>query len=502
MGDRARDPDPRRQRLHARVPGRAHGTATRRSTRSSRAPRRSSGSSSRARSPGARSVRDRMDDEPGRTRRAIAALRRLDSGERLVALARAGRRRLPGDHEYGDPLSLDGRRAAAGGRARADRARRGAPERAARARAWARCRSGSRCRRRRAAGRATARWRSSSPTSSASPTGCSRRATSARSSCVRAVGEAVEGAVRAHGGRVVKRLGDGLMAVFDDPAAAVRAACEATAAAGELHAPGLRAGVHIGRPRKLGGDYFGVDVNVAARVAARGRRRRGARLRRGPRPARPRADRDPPALALQAQGRAEGAAGVRRRALPGNAPGMRALAAAAAAGRPAGRRRARLPPPTARTPPRRPCPAPSARSRRASTTSPPPAPQTNGHTDASDWAGPARAGHARTRPACPGLQIDGYFPDTSTTNSTHGWNHDAQFVIRLPERLERQARRSRARPGVRKQYASDFVIGDCVLGRGYAYAVDRQGQQRHGRSTGRRGARRRDRRVEPARHRS
>jgi class 3 adenylate cyclase len=30
----------------------------------------------------------------------------------------------------------------------------------------------------------------------------------------------------------------------------------------------MRAGVHWGRPRKLGGDYLGVDVNVAARVAA------------------------------------------------------------------------------------------------------------------------------------------------------------------------------------------------------------------------------------------
>jgi class 3 adenylate cyclase len=28
----------------------------------------------------------------------------------------------------------------------------------------------------------------------------------------------------------------------------------------------MRAGVHWGRPRKLGGDYLGVDVNVAARV--------------------------------------------------------------------------------------------------------------------------------------------------------------------------------------------------------------------------------------------
>jgi class 3 adenylate cyclase len=34
------------------------------------------------------------------------------------------------------------------------------------------------------------------------------------------------------------------------------------------HRPALRAGVHHGRPRKLGGDYLGVDVNIAARVAA------------------------------------------------------------------------------------------------------------------------------------------------------------------------------------------------------------------------------------------
>jgi adenylate cyclase len=29
----------------------------------------------------------------------------------------------------------------------------------------------------------------------------------------------------------------------------------------------MRAGLHWGRPRRLGGDYLGVDVNVAARVA-------------------------------------------------------------------------------------------------------------------------------------------------------------------------------------------------------------------------------------------
>jgi adenylate cyclase len=61
------------------------------------------------------------------------------------------------------------------------------------------------------------------------------------------------------------------MAVFDDPAKGVRAAltaCAAVAAAeAEGYEPALRTGLHVGRPRRLGGDYLGVDVNVAARVA-------------------------------------------------------------------------------------------------------------------------------------------------------------------------------------------------------------------------------------------
>ncbi|MEJ7876668.1 MAG: adenylate/guanylate cyclase domain-containing protein, partial [Solirubrobacterales bacterium] len=31
--------------------------------------------------------------------------------------------------------------------------------------------------------------------------------------------------------------------------------------------PLLRAGMHVGRPERVGDDYFGVDVNIAARVA-------------------------------------------------------------------------------------------------------------------------------------------------------------------------------------------------------------------------------------------
>ena len=208
-----------------------------------------------------------MDDQPGRAKRALAALRRLDSGERLVALARAGRRRLPGDHEYGDPLSLAGDEApqvvGRGLSALADERPSALRELGMGAlQVWQ--------------GLAEAQGRGHGDrelailfTDLVDFSDWVLEAGDERAvELVRAVGQAVEGAVRAHGGRVVKRLGDGVMAVFDDPAAAVRAGCEAAGAAGELHAPGLRAGVHIGRPRKLGGDYFGVDVNVAARVAA------------------------------------------------------------------------------------------------------------------------------------------------------------------------------------------------------------------------------------------
>jgi adenylate cyclase len=88
---------------------------------------------------------------------------------------------------------------------------------------------------------------------------------------LRQVGLAVEPPVAERDGVVVKRLGDGLMAVFEDPDDAVEAALDAAPAVEEIdvagHRPRLRAGVHVGRPRRLGGDYLGVDVNIAARVA-------------------------------------------------------------------------------------------------------------------------------------------------------------------------------------------------------------------------------------------
>jgi adenylate cyclase len=89
---------------------------------------------------------------------------------------------------------------------------------------------------------------------------------------LRRVGACEDNAVSENDGRVVKRLGDGMMAVFNEPADAVAAAYDARAAVDGCEADGyraqLRAGVHLGRPRKIGGDYLGVDVNVAARVAS------------------------------------------------------------------------------------------------------------------------------------------------------------------------------------------------------------------------------------------
>jgi adenylate cyclase len=89
---------------------------------------------------------------------------------------------------------------------------------------------------------------------------------------LRRVGEATEPPIEANGGKIVKRLGDGLMAVFDNPQGAVEAALEAGQAIQTIEAVGYRprqrAGVHFGRAQKVGGDYLGVDVNVAARVAA------------------------------------------------------------------------------------------------------------------------------------------------------------------------------------------------------------------------------------------
>ncbi|HEX2177288.1 MAG TPA: tannase/feruloyl esterase family alpha/beta hydrolase [Nocardioidaceae bacterium] len=97
----------------------------------------------------------------------------------------------------------------------------------------------------------------------------------------------------------------------------------------------------------------------------------------------------------------------------------------------------------------------------------------SGHTDPNDWAG-LHAPGTENPSGVPGIQIDGYFPDTSTFNQHHGWDHDSQFVLRLPDDWNGGLVVSGA-PGVRTQYANDFIIGDWVLARGYAFASTDKG---------------------------
>ncbi len=96
-----------------------------------------------------------------------------------------------------------------------------------------------------------------------------------------------------------------------------------------------------------------------------------------------------------------------------------------------------------------------------------------GNTDASDWATLTSARTA-PQPATPGMQVDGYFPDDSTTNTTRGKNHDAQFVMRLPDAWNGKLLITGA-PGVRKQYALDRAISDWAVAHGYAFASTDKG---------------------------
>ena len=71
--------------------------------------------------------------------------------------------------------------------------------------------------------------------------------------------------VRSRGGRVVKRIGDGLMLSFPSAEAAVHAALDLVELPSVLR---LRAGVHCGEAVVTADDLIGHDVNVTARVAA------------------------------------------------------------------------------------------------------------------------------------------------------------------------------------------------------------------------------------------
>ena len=207
---------------------------------------------------------------PGRWR----SLRDTNHNPRVVAFIRRARRALPGDPDFGDPLSAAGV---------------GGPSAAARA--------ADRLLERDAASREVSLaglqvWQALTERVSGKPAnrevtlvftdlvGFSSWALEAGDDAtlklLRRVAQVVEPPLLESGGHIVKRMGDGTMAVFADPATAVRAVRTSLDAVKHVevegYTPRIRAGVHTGRPQRIGADWLGVDVNIAARVMERAAR--------------------------------------------------------------------------------------------------------------------------------------------------------------------------------------------------------------------------------------
>jgi adenylate cyclase len=209
----------------------------------------------------------------GLTGHALSAVYRADTDPRLVGLVRWIRSRLPGDHHFGDALSTTGTREFAVAGRQLRRATAGQPGVLGEVgfailQVW----------------QALAASAGTTPDDETELTlaftdlvGFSEWALEAGDEravrLLREVSHAVEGSVMRHNGIVVKWLGDGMMAVFADASEAMQAMCEAQQEVATIRSadyrPRMRAGLHTGRPRRLGSDYLGVDVNIAARVAER-----------------------------------------------------------------------------------------------------------------------------------------------------------------------------------------------------------------------------------------
>jgi class 3 adenylate cyclase len=199
-------------------------------------------------------------------------LHRANHSPGVVSFVRRARRLLPGDPEFGDPLSTAGD---------------GGPRAAARV-------AGGLLGDRDAASREVSLsvlqvWQALTENVSRQPanpevtlvftdlvgfsTWSLQAGDDAALTLLREVAWAVETPILDTGGHIVKRLGDGIMAVFRDPTKAVKAVLAAQEAMKSVkvagHTPRMRAGIHTGRPQRLAADWLGVDVNIAARVMER-----------------------------------------------------------------------------------------------------------------------------------------------------------------------------------------------------------------------------------------
>ena len=134
----------------------------------------------------------------------------------------------------------------------------------------------------------------------------------------------------------------------------------------------------------------------------------------------------------------------------------------------------------------------------------------NGYTDTNSLTGmgfpPPGSGALNsnktnaTSPAVSGLQIDGYFPDgcnayqvetamvnyktsaafipgctpTTTGSCASNCHHDSQFVIRIPDDWDGHLL-SAGTPGIRDAFASDFILSDYAMEKGWAYVSQDKG---------------------------
>ena len=225
-----------------------------------------------------RAEADRVDVDPLENPPAQGLsgwLRNTNRNPNIIAAIRRARRALPGDPEFGDPLSAAGD---SGPQAAARAADRLMPDRDAATREVS---------------LATLQlWQAITERVSGRPANAEvtlvftdlvsfsewalQAGDDATLRLLRRVAQVSEPPMLDSGGQIVKRMGDGMMAVFTDPATAVRATLEALEAVNtvevEGYTPRMRAGIHTGRPQRIGSDWLGVDVNVAARVMERATR--------------------------------------------------------------------------------------------------------------------------------------------------------------------------------------------------------------------------------------
>lgn len=194
-----------------------------------------------------------------RQRSALRWLRTVNRSPGLVSFIHRARRLLPGDPEFGDPLSTAGE---------------GGPRAAARA-------ADRLLRDRDAASREVGLsvlqvWQALTEAVSRRPanpevtlvftdlvgfsTWSLHAGDDATLTLLRQVARAVESPLLDAGGHIVKRLGDGIMAVFRNPTVALRAVLVAQDAVKSLevqgYTPRMRIGIHTGRPQRLAADWL------------------------------------------------------------------------------------------------------------------------------------------------------------------------------------------------------------------------------------------------------